>query len=112
MSKARGYLTKAKQCEERGRRLRDLVHKDWQMTLARAHRMLAAAQSEAAGSKKWPHCQENAEPEPRTGQQRCARIVEDGSRIVRHDNAELTGKALSCLYRPVYISRRASSEHL
>jgi hypothetical protein len=46
MSKARGYLAKAKQCEERARKLRDLENRNWQLTLARAYRMLAEAEGE------------------------------------------------------------------
>jgi acetolactate synthase I/II/III large subunit len=48
MSKARGYLTKAKQCEERAKKARDVGNREWQMTLARAYRMLAEAESEVA----------------------------------------------------------------
>jgi hypothetical protein len=47
MSKARGYLAKAKQCEERARKARDLEIREWQMTLAGAYRMLAEAENEA-----------------------------------------------------------------
>ena len=48
MSKARGYLAKAKQCDESARKARDLEIREWQMTLARAYRMLAEAESEVA----------------------------------------------------------------
>jgi hypothetical protein len=51
MLNARGYIVKAKQCEERARRVRDLKDKDWQMVLARAYRMLAEAATEAAAQK-------------------------------------------------------------
>ena len=52
MSKARGFLTKAKQCEERAKKVRDLENKDWRIKiLGRAYRMLAAAESEAAAQK-------------------------------------------------------------
>jgi hypothetical protein len=48
MSKARGYLAKAKQCEERARKVRDIENRKWQITLARAYRMLAEAESGVA----------------------------------------------------------------
>jgi hypothetical protein len=51
MSKAREFQTKAKQCEERAKKVRDLENKDWQIILARAYRMLAAAESEVADQK-------------------------------------------------------------
>ena len=47
-SKARGYQAKAKQCEERARKLRGPENREWQMILARAYRMLAEAEIEAA----------------------------------------------------------------
>jgi hypothetical protein len=47
-TKAREYLAKAKQCEERARKIRHLEDRDWQLVVARAYRMLAEAESEAA----------------------------------------------------------------
>jgi hypothetical protein len=47
MSKARGYLAKAKQREERAKKARDIENREWQITLARAYRMLAEAESDA-----------------------------------------------------------------
>jgi hypothetical protein len=46
MSKARGYLTKAEQCEQRASKVRCPETREWQMILARAYRMLAEAESE------------------------------------------------------------------
>jgi hypothetical protein len=46
-TKGREYLAKAKQCEERARKARDSENREWQMTLARAYRMLAEAKSNA-----------------------------------------------------------------
>jgi hypothetical protein len=46
MSKARGYLAKAKQCEKRAREVRFPENREWQLTLARAYRMLAKPESE------------------------------------------------------------------
>ena len=48
MSKARGYLAKAKQCEQRATKVRCPEGRDWQLILARAYRMLAEAESELA----------------------------------------------------------------
>jgi hypothetical protein len=45
-TKAREYLAKAKQCEERARKMRDLRDREWQLILARAYRMLAEAAGE------------------------------------------------------------------
>ena len=56
-TKAREYLAKAKQREERARKIRHLKDKDWQLTLARTYRMLAEAESEV-GVNRWqrnPH---------------------------------------------------------
>ena len=47
-TKGRVYLAKAKQCEERARKVRDAESREWQMILARAYRMLAEAESELA----------------------------------------------------------------
>jgi hypothetical protein len=46
MSKARGFLAKAKQCEERANKVREPQEREWQIILARAYRMLAEAESE------------------------------------------------------------------
>ena len=51
MSKARDYQAKAKQREERARKSRDPENREWQMTLARAYRMLAEAESEVAARR-------------------------------------------------------------
>ena len=51
MSKARGYLAKAKQCETRAKKVRNLESREWQTTLARAYRMLAEAESELAARR-------------------------------------------------------------
>jgi hypothetical protein len=45
-TKARVYLAKAKQCEERARKTRDAEDRNWQLVLARAYRMLAETESE------------------------------------------------------------------
>jgi hypothetical protein len=50
-TKAREYLAKAKQCETRANKVRDLEGREWNTTLARAYRMLAEAESEAAAQK-------------------------------------------------------------
>ena len=47
-TKRREYLAKAKQCEERARKVRDAESREWQMTLARAYRMLAEPEGEPA----------------------------------------------------------------
>ena len=47
MSKAGGYLVKAKQFEARAKKDRDLESREWHITLARAYRMLAEAEIEA-----------------------------------------------------------------
>jgi len=49
-TKLREYLTKARRCEERARKIRDAENREWQAILARAYRMLAEAESEL-GSK-------------------------------------------------------------
>ena len=46
-TKAREYLAKAKQCEERARKARDCENREWQTTLAHAYQMLAEAKSDA-----------------------------------------------------------------
>ena len=46
-TKKREYLAKAKQCEERARKIRDLDRREWQLTLACTYRMLAEAESDA-----------------------------------------------------------------
>jgi hypothetical protein len=51
MSKARGYLAKAKRCEERARKVRCPENREWQLILARAYRMLAEAESEVAARR-------------------------------------------------------------
>ena len=48
MSKARGYLAKSKQCEERAQKVRCPDSREWQLILARAYRMLAEAEVELA----------------------------------------------------------------
>src|SRR5271166_474393 len=40
------HLAKAKQCEERARKMRDLRDREWQLILARAYRMLAESAGE------------------------------------------------------------------
>ena len=42
----REYLAKAKTCEERASKIRVVKDRDWQITLARAYRMLAQAEVE------------------------------------------------------------------
>ena len=51
MSKARGYLAKAKQCEQRARKARCPDNREWQLILAGAYRMLAEAESEPASRR-------------------------------------------------------------
>ena len=51
MSKARGYLAKAKQIEARAKKVRDLESREWNTTLARAYRMLVEAENEAAARR-------------------------------------------------------------
>ena len=50
-TKAREYLAKAKQREERARKVRDPENRNWQLTLARTYRMLAEAESEVAARR-------------------------------------------------------------
>ena len=45
---AREYLAKAKQYEQRAKKVRDLKDREWHLTLARAYRVLAEAEKEAA----------------------------------------------------------------
>jgi hypothetical protein len=47
-TKARTFLAKSKQCEKQATKVRDRERREWQLTLARAYRMLAEAESEAA----------------------------------------------------------------
>jgi hypothetical protein len=47
------YLAKAKRCEERARKERDVEQREWQMTLARTYRMLAEAEREATVRRRW-----------------------------------------------------------
>jgi hypothetical protein len=54
MTKARGYLAKAKQREQRAKKTRDLKHREWQLTLARAYRILAEAENEMAFARRLP----------------------------------------------------------
>jgi hypothetical protein len=54
MTKARGYLTKAKQREQQAKKTRDPEQRDWQLTLARAYRMLAEAENEASVVRRLP----------------------------------------------------------
>jgi hypothetical protein len=42
------YLAKAKRCEERARKIRNLENRDWQLTLSQVYRNLAKAESEAS----------------------------------------------------------------
>ena len=44
---AREYLAKAKQYEQRAKKARDLNDSEWHLTLARAYRMLAEAETTA-----------------------------------------------------------------
>ena len=48
MSKARAFLAKAKQCDERAKKARDFEIREWQMTLACVYRMLAEADNDAS----------------------------------------------------------------
>jgi hypothetical protein len=50
-TKAREYLAKAKQCEERVRKIRDLDRREWQVTIARVYRMLAEAEREVTARR-------------------------------------------------------------
>jgi len=50
-TKAREYLAKAKQCEERAGKVRDVERGEWRMVLARTYRMLAEAESEVAARR-------------------------------------------------------------
>jgi hypothetical protein len=47
----REYLAKAQQCEERASKIRVVKDRDWQITLARAYRMLAQAAGELAARR-------------------------------------------------------------
>ena len=50
-TKARMFLARAKQCEKQAIKVRDLERREWQMTLARAYRMLAEAEGEATARR-------------------------------------------------------------
>ena len=50
-TKEREYLAKAKQHEQRAKEVRDPENREWHMTLARAYRMLADAESELASHR-------------------------------------------------------------
>jgi hypothetical protein len=54
MSKTRGYLARAKQCELHARKARTSEEREWKLTLARAYRMLAEAENEAATARRLP----------------------------------------------------------
>ena len=47
------YLAKAKRCEERAGKERDVEQREWQVTLARTYRMLAEAEREATARRRW-----------------------------------------------------------
>ena len=47
-AKAKEYRAGAERCERRAKQTRDPENREWQMTLARAYRMLAEAESELA----------------------------------------------------------------
>jgi hypothetical protein len=51
MKTKREYLAKAKQCEARAKKVRDLESREWHTTLARAYRMLAVAESEVVARR-------------------------------------------------------------
>jgi hypothetical protein len=53
-TKAREFLTRAKQCEKRATKVRDVERREWQMTLARTYRMLAEAEGESAARRLSP----------------------------------------------------------
>ena len=53
-TKAREYLAKAKRCEDRATKMRCPEDREWQLILARAYRMLAESEVEAAAQGKWP----------------------------------------------------------
>jgi hypothetical protein len=44
--KAREYLAKAQQCEQRAKKMRNQEEREWHLCLARAYRMLAEAEVE------------------------------------------------------------------
>ena len=54
MSKTRGYLARAKQCELHARKARTSEEREWKLTLARAYRMLAEAENEAVTTRRLP----------------------------------------------------------
>jgi hypothetical protein len=45
------YLAKAKRCEDRARKVRNLENRDWQLTLSRVYRNLAQAESQAVARR-------------------------------------------------------------
>jgi hypothetical protein len=50
-SKERSFQAKAKRCDEKAKMARTLDKREWQMTLARAYRMLAMAEGDAAARR-------------------------------------------------------------
>jgi hypothetical protein len=58
MSKARGYLAKAKQCEKRAGEVRFPENREWQLILARAYRILAEAEANS-GPDVYPRLSRN-----------------------------------------------------
>jgi hypothetical protein len=50
-AKVRKYLARAAQCEERAKKGRSPQDREWQMVLARAYRVLAETDSEAAAQR-------------------------------------------------------------
>jgi hypothetical protein len=44
--KAREYLARAQQCEQRAKKIRNQEDREWQLCLARCYRLLAAAEIE------------------------------------------------------------------
>jgi hypothetical protein len=56
MKREREYLAKAKRCEERATKMRRPGSREWQLILARAYRILAEAEREAAAQVNRREC--------------------------------------------------------
>jgi hypothetical protein len=50
--KSRDYLVNAKKCEKRATKMHRLEDREWQLVLARAYRVLAESEMEAAAQRK------------------------------------------------------------
>ena len=55
-SKINDYRAGAVRCEQRAKKMRNQADRDWQLCLARAYRMLAAAEADGGLDRTRKHC--------------------------------------------------------